>query len=367
MPIKTRMTYLLDQSKIKDTDTVIQDLTVKMPISAIDVKVRADNGATSNTLEGLHLDVNTIEVIDGGNTITSLNAGQILGSNFYQLKSSPPYDFNEGGGAKQYLTARLLFGRWIGDPDYYLDPTMFKNPQLRVKVSLTISATAGYTSDTGDISVILHLIEEGARPRKGTIRMIEHEEYTSLASGTVTTELPTDEVVRRLYVRAREPAVDFDTDITKLLLRANRTIRLIDNVRVIDWYDIVGQRYGLSQVEKRLLGANDDVRDLPIGKIKEVDVSAAASATNALIDAISGGRVTLDVYDLATPTAITALTPIRCIAKGFTPFHVLSWDFGDPNDPDTWFDAREYDILECILEQGGAGATVEVYTERILV
>jgi len=367
MAAKIRSAYIQDQKTVSDSDTTIADIKVQKPITAIDVKFQATNGATRNELEGLHLDVDVIEVVDGATVITSLNAGQILGANFYQQGRIPPYQFLEAGSGVQHLTARLLFGRYYGDLEYYLDPTKLTNPQVKVVNSLTISATAGYTSGSGKLSLIFHILEEGAKAQRGVIRMVEHKEFTSADSGEADIPLPIDEVIRRLYVRSREAAVNWETDITKMRIVQNKTIRITDDIRTTDWFDILTQKYGLAQVEKELLASNDDTRQLSLGTIKELSISSAFSARNALIDAISGNQVTVDLYDLATPTADATDRPLRVIAKGYAPWHVLAWDFGDPLDPDSWLDPTGYESLEAILTQGGAGATVEVYSERVMV
>jgi len=364
--MKTTVKYLEDQTTVSDTDTRICDLKGLPPVSAIDVIYRAQNGATSNTLRGLDVDIPLIEVIDGGTVIQSLDGSQLLGVSFYQGKAMPEHDYNEGGNAVQRVQFRQLFGRYLGDPEYYLDPAQFRNPQLRCKNTLTISATAGYTSGTGTLTVIVHLLEEGYKARRGTIRVREFKEFTSAASGEERTEIPTDEVFRRLYVRAYESAVNFETDITHMRIEDAARTRITDNIRMTDLFSMLTKRYGLAQDEKRLLAANDDTRLCQIQTIREVAIQAFTSARNASIDAVSGERVTVDLYDLATPTADTTPRPLSLLAKGFAPWATVAWDFGVPEDPDSWWDATALEKIYLVLTQGGAGALTQVMAETIM-
>jgi len=364
---KMRTVYLEDQTGVSDVDTTIISLKDLPPISAIDVVFRATNGSTSNTLKGLDTQVDPIEVVDGGNVITSLSMSQHMGIHCYQNRATPEYDYPETGGATQRASVRLLFGRKLGDLDYYLDPAAFRNPQLKVSNSLTISATAGYDSGTGTLSVLAHVLEEGARTRRGTIRVREFHEYTSLASGEVRSEIDTKEVLRRLYIRSFEAAVNFETDITRMRIEDGARKRLTDDIRMVDLFSMLRGRYPQWVDAKLLLASNDDTRQVQLQTIEEVAVASAFSARNALIDAISGDRVTIDLYDLATPTADTTDRDIRVIAKGHAPWATVAWDFGDPDDPDAWWDASALEKLYVVLTQGGAGATVQVMAETVMV
>jgi len=278
----------------------------------------------------------------------------------------PDHDYPETGGSYQRAQFRLLFGRYLGDPEYYLDPAKFRNPQLRCKNTLTISATAGYTSGTGTVTILAHLLEQGYKARRGTIRVREFKEFTSAASGEVKVEIDTKEVLRRLYVRSYESAVNFETDITKIRIEDGAKDRVTDDIRMVDLFSILAERYGLAQDEKRLLAANDDTRLCCIQTIREVAIQAYTTARNASIDAVSGEQVTIDLYDLATPTAETTARPLSLIAKGFAPWATVAWDFGVPEDPDSWWDARAFDKIYCILTQGGAGALVQVMAETVM-
>lgn len=366
MPMKMRATYLQDQTSLSDTDSPRTDLDVKKPISAIDVIIRAKNGSTRNDTVGLHTDVDAINILDGGDEIVALDGSQHLGASFYRNMNNPPVFLTEAASGIQRMMVRIPFGRWLGDPLYYLDPGMFKNLQLELEVSLTISSTAGFVTDTGDYSVIAHIMEEGAKPREGTLRMREHKEFTSVASGDDKTELDTDEVLRRLFVRSRESIIDFETDITTLKLRADKKEILIDSLRVVDWFDLIKAKYGQCVLTKTLDAKDNSTRLIPIQKIEEITMTPAIDKHAAIVDALVGERMTISLFDLATPSAITTEEAIRVVARGVAPYATLAYDFGWPQDPEEWYDPSALGSLDAILTQGGAGATVQVFTESVL-
>ena len=122
--MKMRATYLQDQTSLSDTDSPRTDLDVKAPISAIDVIIRAKNGSTRNDTVGLHTDVDAINILDGGDEIVALDGSQHLGASFYRNKTNPPVFLSEKASDFQRMLVRIPFGRWLGDPMYYLDPSM---------------------------------------------------------------------------------------------------------------------------------------------------------------------------------------------------------------------------------------------------
>ncbi len=179
-----------DRTVLADSDTFELDLKGFPALSAIDIILRVTNGATMNQGVPIHTDVDTIEVVDGTNVIYSLSGVQARVMNCYEQRRYPVVTLDERAAAVQEEVFRVSFGRHVGDQEYWFDPAMYSNPVLRVTFSFTISATAGFATGTGRISIIAHVWDERPGGRAGVFMTKQHHAITSVASGDVHITIP---------------------------------------------------------------------------------------------------------------------------------------------------------------------------------
>ncbi|MHC4397646.1 MAG: hypothetical protein ACYS1A_18540, partial [Planctomycetota bacterium] len=167
MSLKTRLRVLKDEASINDSDTITLDINITKPISAFTILYEATNGATSCVDHELHDDVSKIEVVDGTDVKTSLSMIEMQALNFFETGKLPFQQLTEAAAGVQKEMAIIHFGRFLNDPDYYIDPTKFDNLQLQLVHALTVSATAGFATGTGKYTVIAHIMEDGYGPALG--------------------------------------------------------------------------------------------------------------------------------------------------------------------------------------------------------
>src|SRR6185437_13972157 len=112
------------------------------------------NGATSNTVGRLNGMVSKLVVDDGSNVLHSLSMREEQAKNFFDYGKLPYQSLTQAGGGVVTEECVIDFRRDVEDTNFYLDTSRFNNPKLHLTHSLTISATAGFATGTGKLSVI---------------------------------------------------------------------------------------------------------------------------------------------------------------------------------------------------------------------
>lgn len=230
--MKVRDVYLAKAQTLTDSGTVTIPIPKGLKIQHLRCKIGATNGATSNTLGKVNAMVSKIEVVDGSDALHSLSMRQEQALNCFQNYWFPRKELSAGAAVVIFEEALVLFGRHFKDRAFYLDTARFSNPQLKITYALTISATAGFATGTGTLSVIARVIEDQAPPYMGFVMAKELKSWTTAASGDESTILPLDFPYLALLVAALKTTVDPTTIITNFKLQR-------DAGRFID-YDITG-------------------------------------------------------------------------------------------------------------------------------
>ena len=363
-----RQVYLARDETIQDSQTKIININLNEPISAIHVIYEATNGATSNQGHPIHKDVSAIELVDGSDVLESLSMPEWAALDFYSLGRYPQHEIIESGGSVQKEHIIIPFGRWIGDPLLYFDPTRFSNPQLRLTHALTISATAGFATGTGKVTVIADVFAERPPASAGFLMAKNIYEWTTAASGDETIDLPTDYPYRLLLVRAYESGVAISSSITKLKLSVNEDQFIPFDIYTDDLIFLNEQIFGWAEVKQTLYRTDADTPETFIAVPREFLVNSRQDLDLASIDAVTADQVTLQVLKFTTTPTIakeTADVVLDLITRGVGPHNVLAWPFGDLNDKETWFPVQLFKSVKLKVTQGNAGATAAVILQQL--
>jgi len=361
--MKFRDYYFKREDSVADSDTVIIDLKGKGAISYITVEMEATNGSTSCTDHEIHDDVSLIEVVDGGKVIASLSMEQWLAINSLLLKRIPHQLLSEVGGAKQEERIMILFGRYPNDPNYYLDVGMFKNPELRVNVGLTISSTAGFATGTGKITVMGRIFEETPGEYKGFMRYREIRRFTSASSGDEPIRMPTNYPIRLIGVQTNYSGYRPDEIISKVKVSCNNDEFVPINNYTEDLIDMNQEVFGKFEQQKTILRADDATVKTDIWDIRDGHIRPNADDHIATIESVDAEKVSIGLYDMtspATPAFQTSAKQNTLTVLGMCPFGVVGIPFGDINNPDEWLQAQNYERVDIYLTQATANATVYV-------
>lgn len=358
-----------DRAAVSDSDTFELDLRGFSSISAIDVIVRSTNGSTNNQATYIHADVDTIEVVDGSQVIYSLSGVQARSLNCYEMGHYPAVTYDEDADNVQQELFRIHFGRKLGDMLYWLDPSQFRNPVLRVTVSMTISATVSFVTNTTTITAIVYTWDERPPSRRGAFLTKEYKSFTSVASGDDRGNLPRDFPYRMIVLRAFENQIEFHTDITQIKVTADTDRFIPIDVRAEQLRDLNAELFGRFEIPFLLDRTNDDTFDCLMAYPRALFTSAVEADQEVRPDARTVDRYTLAGLENstpATPTAITADVNIQALVTGLGPHFAFALPFGEMDDPESWFDPSGFGTLEMVLTQGGAGAVVSYFGQQVM-
>ena len=373
--------YLLD-SEVQSSDdaTKILKLPLSNVIHTLYIKAEVTNGATN--AQDLSLDdvVDKIEVIGNGSEVVyslTPQEARLWGLLDYGFPITEKRD--EGGGEVQHAVYPILFGQHEWDPNFWLPCSKFTDLELRIKYSPTISVTA-FATGTVTLTVIALMTMGGdPGPYQGTLRKTTIYDFTTVASGDETIDLPRRLLYKRGLIYAYEAGVEDGTDITKVKFSLNNDELIPFN---LDWEDLQEWNrkiYDLHPYFTALLNrADGDVVHTHLGRLTNVKLTPAAAAKSASVAAVAGDAVTLDLLDQSTQAvdeggtatytihaAVTADTDIFMYAEGLGLPYAVLLPFSEIGE-DGVFDPTKYDMVQLILTQGGAGADAKVSLEEII-
>jgi hypothetical protein len=367
--MKIRREYLEKGRGISDSQMLPINVDVQDAISAITIIYEANNGATSNQGVYLHDDVDSIDLVDGAREIYSLDGLETLILNCFELGHFPYGLLTEAAAASQYEVFTILFGRFIGDHAYWLDPADFKNLQLKLTHSLTISGTAGFATGTGSIDVIAHLFHDKPASRKGYFTTKEAYKFTSVASGDEKINLPTDYPYRMLIQRAFETAIGINTDITNIKVNCDGGGFVPLNMDMLDIVQLNAEQFGKFEIAYDLLRTDADVVSVHVHDVREFFLNAVNDLDLGSIDARTIDQLTVQLISVtAVPAIAKSAADTQLVLKvgGYAPFGSVLIPITNPQDEDTFFHAPDYDNIKLELTQGAAGATCQTILQQII-
>lgn len=198
-----RFAYIEKDKSLANSGTYTTDITIKDPITALWIELRATNGASYNHDNNVFDCFSKIELIDGARVLFSLSAKQAFALACNELGFWPHTRLSMLGGDDQTAAIPILFGRFIGDVERSFDPTRFGNPQLRITWNLAaVRAVAATSFSTGTATLtVLAEIMEGAPAPTGFLLKKEHYTWTT-AAGVEYIDLPTDLPIKALLLRS---------------------------------------------------------------------------------------------------------------------------------------------------------------------
>jgi len=148
--------------------------------------------------------ISKIEVIKNGSTvIKSYDGSQALASAFYDNRVVPFGLWRNYLAAPHRQVIPVNFGRYTWDKQHKLDLDRFDQVTLKV----TNDATSSEFSTDIKLTLVAYWLREDTEPNLGYFREEEWREWNVVASEPAYNELPTEDQIRRILLRAR-PGVD---------------------------------------------------------------------------------------------------------------------------------------------------------------
>jgi hypothetical protein len=345
-----RYTYLERDLALADSGERTVNVNVQDPITCLWVEVRNVNGATHNRNNPIHASISDIQLIDGADVLYSLDGYQALALASADLGFLPEQAFSALGGDYQKMQIPIMFGRWLGDTEYSLDPKRFRNLQLRVKWNFGTASATTFTTLTGTLTVIADVMEGAPSPRALVMRK---EQYTwTAAVGTEYIDLPTNYPIRGLMYRSYVVAHHlFEVvDQLKMSCDAGKYVPIDLDVEDLVRLETLKQ----PKLEYRISDHMASGGTFTSYLVEKEDVAMIGEAVNDTVVGYDNYEYGSQIVRIFTAGVANGGTNIGCHVHGYCPFGYLYIPFGDPYDPADWFPAASFGSIR--LEARGIHA-----------
>jgi hypothetical protein len=350
---------LYHEQTLDDTGTKIFDLNFKDPLSSLDLKFQGVNGATKNQANYMHDVITKIELVDGSDLITSLSLKELQAFQAYQTGIYPVSNFEENASKGGRDNAAILFGRYLWDKEYWLDLSKFRNPQLKITTDEDVihaMGTNGWLTGNFKMSVVAHIIEDGAKDAKGFLMQKELYSFTSVASGDEHVDLPIDHPYLGLMVMS---TIRTCTDLYELISQIKLSCDS-DKFIPIDRYvhDLMHEqsKYSNFYMDGVWFRKGEFEPVIPIAyNARFAAFPYTYDRTLAMVYPWSGlpkfrsGIAT-------TGAATTSEEEIFFSVRGSSPHKSLFIPMGMLDDIESYFDVKAWNEIKLILTQAAAGA-----------
>lgn len=363
--MKYRDVELYYQQSLDDAGTKIIDLKTTDPLSAIRLDFTGTNGATSNKSNFLNDVITKIEIVDGSDQLLSMTMKEAQALQWRLTGKMPYMRPGENGGGGNNEMVLLTFGRYLWDPEYYLDLTKFRNPQLKITTNIAAVRAAGadaYVSGSLKVTVDLYVIQEGAKAALGFLMQKNIYSFTSATSGDEPVELPQDYPFVGILLRAYTAGNDVDENISKVKLNCDTGKFIPLEKYVKDLYKAEEEVFGIAEQRYYLFRKDNETVYHAINHDPIVSVMGRDAADIINVNTCWSGAFILRFYD-STGAGITSEELLPFMVRGGCPHSTIFMPFGMLKEPETYFDPKPYGDLKLYLTQAAAAAVTVVLVQ----
>lgn len=351
--MRFRDVYLMNAQTLLDSDSVTINLQGGLKILYLLIQYQATGGATSNTLCRLNGLVSRLAVADGSNVIQSLSMREAQARNAFTFKRLPFQVLGESAAFVIIEQCMLDFRRYPGDVQSYLDTSMYQNLQFQDTHAFTISATAGFATGTGKLTVIARVIDSGAPSRLGVVGCKEVNSFASTASGDTNTDLPIDYPTMAVMVLDPVDANTPDNYLSNLKLTIDTDAYIPLNVSYTDLLRDNLLKYG--EFEQRI----DILPDTTATLLGDLYYRTRGwTGPNHATGLAKVNAVTANQMSVVQTTGGAA--PEGATLKGQAPHGAVIYEFGDGFSQDQIFNPQGVAKFQLKLTGANTGATPKV-------
>jgi len=352
-----RNASILSQEDISNAGTKTIDIGLKDVISRLNIQVRATNTDVAPTAHPAKI-LKKIEVVDGSDVLWGLSGQELLALQFYNTRRTPTVINMYLNDVMNVVNYEIYFGRHLYDPILALDPTKFRNPQLKITHD---KALGGAAPDAAELEVTADVFDEKEANPTGFLMAKENVSYTLQANANEYIDLPVDHTMRKLIVMSLAYGCQPWGQVHELKLSEDN-----DKKVPIDDYTSNLIKYFVAQwpkIQESIEGAADTTtKDFYMMSTYEVEMAAIAMGwADAYLksDYMYGGQVDIRA---------SAACNFKSVLRGLCPFGAVCLPFGDQNVVEDWFDVSKIGSLRLTAKAGsspGTDSTCEVLTEQL--
>ena len=347
---------LLAESATTATTKVI-DLNVTDVISRIMIVMKATSAGTELAAHPA-ANISKVELVDGSTVVTSLSGKEAQALEYYDTGVMPYNYLTDISGDVAMATVNLNFGRKLWDSQLALDPTKFRNLQLKITHNYRTADTA---ASAATLEAYAFLFDEKKPTPNGYLLAKEHYAYTPGASGTYEyIDLPLDYALRQLMITA-PVAAGYPHEVANVVRLSEDNDKRVP----LDMHTSVWQKFvnGMNPriVEYGAFAFNSTPRAIYATPYYDIHV-----APMGLVDAKD---LIIEKYPLNEPfkVGITTSGNGNALITGLMPHAAFTIPFGDQSDPSDWYEVGRIGSLEARITAGskGSSGSVQLVTQQM--
>lgn len=259
--MKKRDVYLVVEDAFTAAQTLPVDINVRNPITALTIRVAMTNGSAMTEASTVkpHDEFTKIELIDGSDVLWSANMEEIQAYNAFRNGRLPYMGLTLEDSAVQTEVCHLMFGDKFWDLKHYLNPSDYNNLTLRITNSFTTAGATTWAASGHTITVIAHVIEEGAQAYEGFYSVKNMYYYSAVDGAVEPIDMPRDYPYEALLLQAYKTATRPDENLehVKLSCDADSFIPIDIDMDDLEYLNVTMFGPYMQVCKKRMTNAGD--------------------------------------------------------------------------------------------------------------
>jgi len=352
-----RLATVLAEESIVGAATKVIDLDMADVMSKIQINVEVESSGAVHT-DHIASVISNIELIDGSDVLYSLSGKECQALDYYQTGRMPCNALTDRDGNDAIMVFNLNFGRWLYDKKLALDPGKFRNPQLKITHNYQAFDSA---ASAARMEIRAFLFDEKVPTPEGFLMAKEHYQFATGAEDTFEyIDMPVDHMTRRYMILGTADNKFCQQVVNAVRLSEDNSKRIPYDTQVWQLLKMLHQMYPRIE-EYGHFDFKDATRVVYATPTQDLVINAVGTTITQVIS-VSGVPTTMPIT-----TDIPADGAVHAQISGYDPHYSFILPFGDPEDPEDWYDVTKIGNLKLRLKAGSAGAdkTVEVVTEQL--
>ena len=350
-----RIAMLFSPQDVDTAATTIVDLDMSEVITRLFIKFKATNADATN-IGVPQANITKVEIVDGSDVLFTGSGKMVDAVSFYDRGVPELHSFNytTAQGAEAMLA--INFGRYPFDRLFALDPKRFRNLQLKITHDENLCNDGCVVNEMTVWAEVFSKIQPSP---SAFFQVKEQYAYTPTVLGYEEIDLPTDQVIRTLYIDALLTNGWLGSEIYDIRLDE-------DNLKTI-MYD--GRYTELMRIYRPYFGKYEHKVMAYLGTGQTAFWAAPTQELSVQITPYGA-----DEYAVAAARQFgSALTGSRATAgycsiyaSGYIPHGIGAIPLGDRQSPEEWYDPRGLKRLRLRVQGGDSAAgTYRIITQQI--
>lgn len=342
-----RIAEILAATDLESAGTKTIDINLKDIISRIEINFKA-TAVTPTIADHPAANLVKVELVDGSDVLYSLTGKEGQAIDYYDRRKPAETYISRTAGDSLRAVVGMNFGRHLFDPMLALDPTRFRNLQLKITHNEAVCDTS---STVNECRVHAQVFDKKAVSPLGFLMSKEHYAYTATASGYQYIDLPTDHILRALFIQAQVAGTDMGSLLSEFRLSEDNDKVIPFDTKWLDEFYRHKREYG-SYIEHIQTIAPATAGTIYVTPAIAQTIVGSLDTPDLVFKgwSLDGGSISIE--------AETANHEARIVVIGFMPHGVVCFPFGNQADLDDWYDVTKLGSLRLrILAASGAGTT----------